>query len=159
MKRLFCLLFALTLAIAGAALAESAPQMAPPRPLETPPAAAAPEATAMPKATAAPEATATPETAAVPETTVTATPEAAATSAPGDIFSLLPADMPTVPPQPTRDPGRLTGVKIGIDPGHQAQGNSDQEAVAPGSSETKAKVASGTSGRFTGVPEYEVNLL
>ena len=70
----------------------------------------------------------------------------------------MPADMPTVPPQPTRDPGRLTGVKIGIDPGHQAHANSAQEAIAPGSSETKAKVASGTSGRFTGVPEYEVNL-
>ena len=143
MKRLLFLLFALTLTIACAALAESAPQMAPPRPLETPP------------PTAVPEETATAEITATPETTVTATPEA---TAPQDIFSLLPAQMPTVPPQPTRDPGRLTGVKIGIDPGHQAHGNSAQEAVAPGSSETKAKVSSGTYGRFTGVPEYEVNL-
>ena len=117
--------------------------MAPPRPLETP------------SPTAVPEETATAEITATPETTVTATPEA---TAPQDIFSLLPAQMPTVPPQPTRDPGRLTGVKIGIDPGHQAHGNSAQEAVAPGSSETKAKVSSGTYGRFTGVPEYEVNL-
>ena len=143
MKRLFFLLFALTLTIACAALAESAPQMAPPRPLETP------------SPTAVPEETATAEITATPETTVTATPEA---TAPQDIFSLLPAQMPTVPPQPTRDPGRLTGVKIGIDPGHQAHGNSAQEAVAPGSSETKAKVSSGTYGRFTGVTEYEVNL-
>ena len=143
MKRLFFLLFVLTLTIACAALAESAPQMAPPRPLETP------------SPTAVPEETATAEITATPETTVTATPEA---TAPQDIFSLLPAQMPTVPPQPTRDPGRLTGVKIGIDPGHQAHGNSAQEAVAPGSSETKAKVSSGTYGRFTGVPEYEVNL-
>ena len=143
MKRLFFLLFVLMLTIACAALAESAPQMAPPRPLETP------------SPTAVPEETATAEITATPETTVTATPEA---TAPQDIFSLLPAQMPTVPPQPTRDPGRLTGVKIGIDPGHQAHGNSAQEAVAPGSSETKAKVSSGTYGRFTGVPEYEVNL-
>ncbi len=176
MKRLFCLLIALALTLACAALAEAAPQMAPPRPLETPLAAAAPETTAMPKATAMPRAAAMPETtltavpkaATMPETTLTAAPEATATPetsaapeatpAPGDVFSLLPAQMPTVPPQPTRDPGRLTGVKIGIDPGHQAQGNSAQEAVAPGSSETKARVSSGTSGRFTGVPEYEVNL-
>ena len=124
-----------------------------PYPTPTPRAAA----TATPEVTAVPETTATPE-AAAPETS--ATPEAAGETspAPEGIFDRLPADMPTVPPLPTREPGRLTGVKIGIDPGHQAQGNSDQEAVAPGSSETKAKVSSGTYGRFTGVPEYEVNL-
>ena len=74
MKRLFFLLFVLTLTIACAALAESAPQMAPPRPLETP------------SPTAVPEETATAEITATPETTVTATPEA---TAPQDIFSLL----------------------------------------------------------------------
>ena len=50
--------------------------------------------------------------------------------------------------------GRLAGLKIGIDPGHQEKGNSEKEAVAPGSKEKKAKVASGTSGRKTGIPEY-----
>ncbi len=52
----------------------------------------------------------------------------------------------------------LSGIVIGLDPGHQAHSNSEQEPVAPGSDETKKKVSSGTQGRFTGVTEYEVNL-
>ena len=53
---------------------------------------------------------------------------------------------------------RLEGISIGIDPGHQAHQNTEKEAVAPGSSETKIKVASGTAGVKTGVAEYVVDL-
>lgn len=53
---------------------------------------------------------------------------------------------------------RLSGIKIGIDPGHQLHQNSEQETISPTSSETKAKVASGTAGVKSRVPEYQVNL-
>jgi len=54
--------------------------------------------------------------------------------------------------------GRLAGYVIGIDPGHQGQANYDKEPIAPGSSEMKTKVSSGTQGVSTRIPEYEVNL-
>ena len=52
----------------------------------------------------------------------------------------------------------LAGLKIGIDPGHQTHANTEREAIAPDSSETKAKVASGTAGVNTRTPEYVVDL-
>ena len=52
----------------------------------------------------------------------------------------------------------LDGVKIGIDPGHQAKANYSKETVAPGSTKTKAKVSSGTAGVSTRIPESVTNL-
>lgn len=53
---------------------------------------------------------------------------------------------------------RLSGIAIGIDPGHQSRQNSEKEAVAPGSAEMKMKVSSGTAGVKSRVAEYVVNL-
>ncbi len=50
------------------------------------------------------------------------------------------------------------GHIVCIDPGHQLQGDSTPEAVAPGASETKARVTSGTSGATSGQPEYALTL-
>ena len=66
-----------------------------------------------------------------------------------------PTSTPT--PEPTKEP-LLSGLKIGIDPGHQKKGNKEKEAVTPGGSKKKAKVSSGTQGVLTRVPEYIVNL-
>lgn len=45
-----------------------------------------------------------------------------------------------------------------IDAGHQAKQNSEKEPLGPGETEAKAKVASGTTGTVTKVPEHELDL-
>jgi len=50
--------------------------------------------------------------------------------------------------------GVLSGIKIGIDPGHQQYANTDPETIAPNSTETKYKVTGGAQGVSTGIPEY-----
>ncbi len=58
-------------------------------------------------------------------------------------------------PYSTRDgSGLLSGIKIGIDPGHQRYANTAPETVAPNSTETKYKVTGGAQGVATGIPEY-----
>ena len=50
------------------------------------------------------------------------------------------------------------GRIVAIDAGHQQKGNSEKEPDGPGSTTMKAKVTGGTSGRTTGLSEYQLNL-
>ena len=58
----------------------------------------------------------------------------------------------------TAQPASPNGRLVAIDAGHQAKGNSQKEPIGPGSTQEKAKVASGTKGVSTGVYEYELTL-
>lgn len=115
-------------------------------------ATAAPGAAATQTATTAPGTAATQTATAAPDHTAPATANAA------QAIDAAASPAPDVSGGEVRQ-GRLAGMLIGIDPGHQYHANRDKEPLAPGSSEMKKKVSSGTQGVKTRINEYETNLI
>lgn len=88
--------------------------------------------------------------------------------------STQPTMLPTEPPtesttQPTTKPEDVytgpigqpgeNGFLVVIDAGHQRKADNNKSPIGPGSKTLKKNVSSGTTGDFTGIKEYELNLI
>lgn len=94
-----------------------------------------------------------------PTATSTITSTVTLTAIPTVTQTAMPTSTPTSNPTKTPiDQDILSGLKICIDPGHQIKGNYNKEQCAPWSDALKTKCTSGTTGNFTGVDEYIINL-
>ena len=118
------------------------------------------QAVLRPSPTASPskEAAESPSPAASPSKEAAESPSPAASPSKEAAESPSPAASPSREAEPEAESLPLAGVAIGLDPGHQAHSNKTPEPVAPGSSQTKKSVSSGTQGSWSGTPEYEVVL-
>lgn len=75
----------------------------------------------------------------------------------GSLSDALPPTVSVAPePEPTPQPGALSGMIVCLDPGHGVTTASKQEAVSPLSDQTKPAYVSGASGKQ--ISESELNL-
>jgi N-acetylmuramoyl-L-alanine amidase len=153
MNRILPIWLALCL-LAGCMAAPAAPEA----PALADQAASSPQSTAelalQPAFSPSMEAMATPS--AVPTPLASAAPSPSPTQAPGAAKEPAPSPSPS---KKSEDKLPLAGIRIGLDPGHQIKANRSMEPVAPGSAEMKHAVSSGTEGRWSRTPEYEITLL